>query len=54
MLDSSQQLSSDADVSVRAFGKITFVQCSAGSTKSVDDASADCVPGMYDYNTSEC
>ena len=53
MLDSSQQVSSDADVSVHSVGKITFVQCSAGSAKSVDDVSLDSVPGMYDCSSNK-
>lgn len=45
VLDSSQQVLSDADVNSHLVGKITFVQCSAGSAKSVLDASSDAVHG---------
>ena len=47
VLDAAQPISSDADMSSRLVGKITFVQCSAGSAKSVADVSADAVPGVY-------
>jgi len=46
-MDSSQQVSSSADVKPHLVGKITFVQCSAGSAKSVHDTSLDAVPGMH-------
>jgi len=48
MLDSNEQMSPDADV--HSVGKITFVQCSAGSAKSVDDVALDSVPGMSSCN----
>jgi len=47
VLDSTQQVSSDIDVSSRLVGKITFVQCSAGSAKSVPDDSLDAVRGTH-------
>jgi len=46
MLDGSRQVSPDPDVRSHAVGKITLVQCSAGSAMSVDDVSLDSVPGM--------
>jgi len=39
-------VSPDPDVRSHAVGKITLVQCSAGSAMSVDDVSLDSVPGM--------
>ena len=47
VLDAAQPISSDAKTSSRLVGKITFVQCSAGSAKSVTDVSVDAVPGVY-------
>jgi len=47
MMDISQQVSAAADVKPHLVGKITFVQCSAGSAQSVDDTSLDTVPGMH-------
>jgi len=44
--DSTQQVSPDTDVNSQSVGKITCVQCSAGSATSTADASLNAVSGM--------
>jgi len=46
-MDNAQRVSSDAETSSHLVGKITFVQCSTGSAKSVHDVSLDAVSGTY-------
>ena len=47
----AQQMTSDSGMNSHLVGKITFVQCSAGSAKSTADVSSDVVPGTCSSNS---